>query len=146
MAAQGAHAVWYDETSRQLVLPWDVKLLVSFVPPVSGLATLHLVVNMAEDLIATVRLLVAEPVDELVDGPPARPLSPSVESRVLRMVRANPTATWRVVRARTGLTEANAKRALTAARKALQAASEVDPEQVDDPAPDARGHRNGSGA
>ena len=40
--------------------PGNVKLLVSFVPPVSGLATLHLVVKMAEDLIATVRLLAAE--------------------------------------------------------------------------------------
>jgi hypothetical protein len=36
MAAQGAHAVWYDEQYRRLELPWMVKLLVSFVPPVSG--------------------------------------------------------------------------------------------------------------
>src|SRR5215469_13104539 len=52
MAAQGAHAIWYDEVSRRLALPWNVKLLVSFVPPISGLATLHLIVKMAEDVIA----------------------------------------------------------------------------------------------
>src|SRR6266487_3382354 len=61
MAAQGAHAVWFDERTRHLALPWDVRLLVSFVPPVSGLATLHLVVKMAEDLIATVHQLVTQP-------------------------------------------------------------------------------------
>jgi hypothetical protein len=41
MAAQGAHAVWFDERSHHLALPWNVRLLVSFVPPVSGLATLR---------------------------------------------------------------------------------------------------------
>src|SRR2546421_9051065 len=45
MAAQGAHAIWYDELHRRLELPWNVRLLVSFVPPVSGLATRHLVVH-----------------------------------------------------------------------------------------------------
>src|SRR5215471_15497738 len=29
MAAQGAHAIWYDEEQRRLVLPWLAKLLVS---------------------------------------------------------------------------------------------------------------------
>jgi hypothetical protein len=49
--------VWYDAPHQHLDLPWNVRLLVSFVPPVSGLATLHLAVRMAEDLIATVRML-----------------------------------------------------------------------------------------
>jgi hypothetical protein len=125
MAAQGAHAIWYDERARHLELPWNVKLLVSFVPPISGLATLHLVVKMAEDLIGTVRLLTdataAEPSGPTPDDvPQARPPVVSVDGRVLRMVRANPRATWRVVKDRTGLTEANAKRALTAARKRLR--------------------------
>jgi len=44
-------------------------------------------------------------------------------AKVVRIVRANPRATWRTVRDRTGLTDANAKRALTAARKELLAAS-----------------------
>ena len=108
MAAQGVHAVWYDARHHHLDLPWNVRLLVSFVPPVSGLATLHLVVRMAEDLIATVRMLTA----------PA-PATPGVDDRVLQIARADPKATWRVVRDRTGLTDASAKRALTAARKAL---------------------------
>jgi hypothetical protein len=132
MAAQGAHAIWYDEQARHLELPWNVKLLVSFVPPISGLATLHLVVKMAEDLIGTVRLLVTQ---ERADEPPSsgadddRPVRPAVinvDGRVLRMVRTNPRTTWRVVKDRTGLTEANAKRALTAARKRLQAAEQSD--------------------
>ena len=108
MAAQGAHAVWYDPRHHHLDLPWNVRLLVSFVPPVSGLATLHLVVRMAEDLIATVRLLTA-----------AVSATPGVDDRVLSIARSDPKATWRVVRDRTGLTDASAKRALTAARKAL---------------------------
>ena len=33
MAAQGAHAVWYDAGHHHLELPWNVRLLVSFVPP-----------------------------------------------------------------------------------------------------------------
>jgi hypothetical protein len=108
MAAQSAHAVWYDAAHHHLDLPWSVRLLVSFVPPVSGLATLHLVVRMAEDLLATMRLLTA----------PA-PDVPGVDVRVLDIARTDPKATWRVVQDRTGLTDANAKRALTAARKAL---------------------------
>lgn len=106
------HAVRYDERLHHLELPWHVKLLVSFVPPISGMATLHLVVEMAEDLIATVRLLVAESAET------ARP-----EVLTERIVRADPNATWRVVRERTGLSDANAKRALTAARKTLRAAN-----------------------
>src|SRR5258708_14496101 len=47
--------------------------------------------------------------------------SPSLQAKVLRMVRANPGANWRVISDRTGLSEANAKRALTAARKELRA-------------------------
>src|ERR1041385_4657842 len=74
MAAQGAHAIWDDEHARHPELPRNVKLLVSFVPPVSGLATLHLVVNMAEDLIATVRLLAA-------DAPQVEPPTPPAETR-----------------------------------------------------------------
>jgi hypothetical protein len=109
MAAQGAHAVWYDEHSRHLELPWNVKLLVSFVPPVSGLATLHLIVNMAEDVITNVGLLLAARDDA----------SMTVEAMVLDIVRDNPHATWKVVRDNTGLSESNAKRALTAARKEL---------------------------
>jgi hypothetical protein len=108
LAAQGAHAVRYDARNHHLDLPWNVRLLVSFVPPASGLATLHLVVRMAEDLIATVRLLTA----------PA-PDVPGMDVRVLEIARRDPKATWRVVQDRTGLTDANAKRALTAARKAL---------------------------
>ena len=107
MAAQGAHAVWYDQQSHRLVLPWGVKLLVSFVPPVSGLATLHLIGKMAEDVIGTAGLLLA--------------MRAEVEQSVTveDIVRENPHATWRVVRDRTGLSEANAKRALTAERKRM---------------------------
>ena len=148
MAAQGAHAVWYDERSHQLELPWNVRLLVSFVPPISGLATLHLVVNMAEDLIGTVRLLVAGDVQVVAPpGMPAtgmRPLrvpSERVDGRVLRIVRANPRSTWRVVKDRTGLSEANAKRVLTAARRKLRDASvEAQALQALDP---SAGHPNG---
>jgi hypothetical protein len=109
MAAQGAHAVWYDELSHHLTLPWNVKLLVSFVPPISAMATLHLIVKMAEDVIANVGLLLAARDDE----------SMSVETMVVDILRDNPLATWKVVRDHTGLSESNAKRALTAARKEL---------------------------
>ena len=109
MAAQGAHAVWYDELSHRLTLPWNVKLLVSFVPPVSGLATLHLMVKMAEDVITNVGLLLATGEEE----------STSLEGMVLDILRGNPLANWKVVRESTGLSESNAKRALTAARKEL---------------------------
>jgi hypothetical protein len=44
---------------------------------------------------------------------------PGVDVRVLEIARRDPKATWRVVQDGTGLTDANAKRALTAARKAL---------------------------
>jgi hypothetical protein len=121
MAAQGAHAVWYDESSHRLGLPWNVRLFVSFVPPVSGLATLHLVVKMAEDLIGTVRLLVTSSPGSAEVGPqPPPPPSVDLHAAVLRTVRENPGATWRTVKERTGLTDANAKRALTAARRSLR--------------------------
>jgi len=120
MAAQGAHAVWYDEVSGHLVLPWQAKLLISFVPPISGMATLHLIVKMVEDVIATASVLLALQAEEDAPEP--------VEAVVLDILRDNPHATWRVVRDRTGLTDANAKRMLTSARKVLE------------PAP---GHRNG---
>lgn len=113
MAAQGAHAIWYDEARHHLELPWTVKLLVSFVPPVSGLATVHLVVKMALDLIATMDQLLAA----------SRTTNESIEAQVLDILRANPHATWRVVREVTGLTNSNAKRVLTSARKELQAAN-----------------------
>ncbi len=45
----------------------------------------------------------------------------NLDARVLRLVRANPSTTWRAVMGRTGLSEANAKRALTAAHKKLLA-------------------------
>ncbi len=109
MAAQGAHAIWYDERSHHLALPWNVRLLVSFVPPVSGLATLHLVVQMAEDPLATIRLLGS-----------SQPASLSAKESVVDLLSAKPDATWRVVREHTGLSDANAKRALTTARKALR--------------------------
>jgi hypothetical protein len=81
---------------------------------------------MAEDLIGTIRLLVGD--QQLVEPPsaapddsrPARPAGATVDARVLRIVRTNPRATWRVIKARTGLTDANAKRALTAARRKLR--------------------------
>jgi hypothetical protein len=47
--------------------------------------------------------------------------NPRVDARVRRLLRSNPRTTWRVVKERTGLTNANAKRALTAARKELRA-------------------------
>ena len=118
MAAQGAHAVWFDERSQHLALPWMVKLFVSFVPPVSGLATLHLIVNMAEDVVGTAAMLLAMRAE--ADD------SASADDAVLEIVRENPYATWRLVRDRVGLTDANAKRLLTAARKRLR---------VDDGAP-----------
>jgi hypothetical protein len=150
MAAQGAHAVWFDERTHHLELPWNVRLFVSFVPPISGLATLHLVVSMTEDLITTIRLLtsggatiVAPPGPSAKGVRPARVPSGGVEGRVLRMVRANPRATWRVVKARTGLSEANAKRALTAARKkARDAIEDAQMPHVLDP---SAAHPNGSG-
>jgi hypothetical protein len=52
------------------------------------------------------------------DRPPS---GARVQAKVRRIARTNPGATWRVVRDRTGLSEANAKRALTAARKELRA-------------------------
>lgn len=146
MAAQGAHAVWYDEATHQLELPWNVRLLVSFVPPVSGLATLHLVVKMVEDLVATIRQLLTipsatEPMSDVAPDQPTAPRVTGVDGRVLRMVRANPRMTWRVVKARTGLTDANAKRALTAARKTIR----VLPTEpiVDDARRSANGSTNG---
>jgi Winged helix-turn-helix DNA-binding len=140
MAAQGAHAVWFDERTHHLALPWNVRLLVSFVPPVSGLATLHLIVKMAEDLLGTVRLLVTatpESEAEVAEAPPSPALaSPGIDYRVLRLVRSNSRTTWRVVSERTGLSEANAKRALTAARKRLRDDAEVPASQeVLDPMP-----------
>ena len=154
MAAQGAHAVWYDERSHHLELPWNVRLLVSFVPPISGLATLHLVVKMAEDLIGTIRLLVAHDA-QVVASPGLSPASLSangmrplsvpnggVDRRVLRIIRANPRANWRVVKDRTGLSEANAKRALTAARGKLRdAVEEAQMQEVLEP---SAAHPNGS--
>ena len=116
MAAQGAHAVWYDELSQRLTLPWIVKLLVSFVPPVSGMATLHLMVKMVEDVIANIGLLLATRQQEE---------SSSVEAMVLDVLRGNPLANWKVVRDTTGLSESNAKRALTAARKELSRQTEA---------------------
>src|SRR5262249_3442819 len=110
--------------------------------PVSGLATLHLVVKMAEDLIGTVRLLVTDPpaATSPVDSRPRLPAA-AVDGSVLRIVRANPRTTWRVVKDRTGLTDANAKRALTAARKRLRA-TEQDAHDLEavDPRP---AHTNG---
>ena len=114
MAAQGAHAIWYDEVSGHLVLPWQAKLLISFVPPISGMATLHLIVKMVEDVLSTAGLLLALHAEEDVPEP--------VEAVVLDILRDNPHATWRVVRDRTGLTDANAKRMLTAGRKMLEPA------------------------
>jgi hypothetical protein len=122
MAAQGAHATWYDEQSHRLVLPWHVKLLISFVPPVSGLASLHLVVSMVEDLIGRVRLHLAEAAEKASDG--VADETP-VDPRILRLVRARPRTTWRIVKERTGLSDANAKRALTAARKKLRTETET---------------------
>jgi hypothetical protein len=61
MAAQGSHALWFDEATGRLVLPWLAKLLISFVPPASGLAALHLVVKAAEGLFGAVRALHALP-------------------------------------------------------------------------------------
>lgn len=151
MAAQGAHAIWYDERQQHLELPWNVRLWVSFVPPISGLATLHLVVKMAEDLIGTIRLLAtglppAAHATRADDGEAGghsqglsqlgspngsrRPGLPGAkpDPKVMRIVRANPRTTWRVIKDRTGLTDANAKRALTAARRKLRATSE-DPDE-----------------
>jgi hypothetical protein len=48
-----------------------------------------------------------------------RPQSTLVDERVIDLVRTNPRATWRTVMARTGLSDANSKRALTMARRML---------------------------
>lgn len=106
---------------------------------------------MAEDLIGTIRLLVAA--DAQVVAPVrlspkgTRPLTAAtgrVDGRVLRMVRVNPRATWRVVKDRTGLSEANAKRALTAARRKLRnAAEEAQVQQTLEP---SAAHPNGRGS
>jgi hypothetical protein len=73
MAAQGSHALWYDERAQSLVLPWQVKLLVSFVPPLSGAAALHLVVTMAEGVIGAIRLLQELPAVPAELDQPSRP-------------------------------------------------------------------------
>ena len=112
MAAQGAHAVWLDPRTGLLALPWNVRLLVSFVPPVSGLATIHLVVEMAEDLLGTIR--------QLASRPDSHGAKEDANGSVAELLSARPDATWRVVREHTGLSDANAKRALTAARRALR--------------------------
>lgn len=66
---------------------------------------------------------------------------PALDAKVLRIVRANPRATWRAVQARTGLTDANAKRALTAARKTLRSESEeINEREPVEPTP---AHSNG---
>ena len=49
-----------------------------------------------------------------------RPASTFLDERVIDLVRTNPRATWRTVMARTGLSDANSKRALTAARRTLR--------------------------
>ncbi len=48
------------------------------------------------------------------------PGSAKLDSGVLRLVRTNPRTTWRVVKERTGLSDANAKRVLTTARRRLR--------------------------
>jgi hypothetical protein len=52
------------------------------------------------------------------------PAKQAFEVRVLRILRANPHANWRLVRDRTGLTDVKARRALTAARKRLRATAQ----------------------
>jgi hypothetical protein len=43
-----------------------------------------------------------------------------IDEQVIDLVKTNPRATWRTVMARTGLSDANSKRALTAARRMLR--------------------------
>ena len=50
----------------------------------------------------------------------SQPDSLSAKETVLDLLGAKPNATWRTVREHTGLSDANAKRALTTARKALR--------------------------
>lgn len=64
-----------------------------------------------------------------------------IDGRVLRIVRANPRTTWRVVKDRTGLSEANAKRVLTVARRKLRDVSE-EAQALEALEPNA-GHPNG---
>jgi hypothetical protein len=86
---------------------------------------------MAEDLIVTIRLLIFSSQTDGGGGSAARgssqgasghPAAESLELRVLNILGANPHATWKVVRDDTGLSDANAKRALTWARKRLRSA------------------------
>jgi hypothetical protein len=80
-----------------------------------------------------------------VSAVPSRqtPGSANLDSRVLRLVRTNPSTTWRVVKERTGLSDANAKRVLTTARKRLRATlQELDGSEVRDP---SSAHPNGRG-
>lgn len=101
---------------------------------------------MAEDLIGTIRLLTAEGTP-LVAAPERSPSTERthnstngrVDGRVLRLVRNNPPATWRVVKERTGLSEANAKRVLTSAQKKLRDPAAEAPEALEPIA----GHPNG---
>jgi hypothetical protein len=53
------------------------------------------------------------------ESPPPR-ASSFIDQRVIDLVRTNPRATWRTVMARTGLSDARSKRALTAARRMLR--------------------------
>jgi hypothetical protein len=91
MAAQGSHALWFDERSHLLTLPWGVKLFISFVPPVSGAAALHLVVKMAERLMVTARLLAATPSPSVAPMPTNTPPNEAVGVETAAEV-AKPTA------------------------------------------------------
>jgi hypothetical protein len=103
MAAQGSHALWFDERTHVLELPWRAKLFVSFVPPASGAAALHLVVKMAEGLIAAVRqlqalppaLVVVEPGDQVADvgrAPAAPELAAATSAPERALVEPGPAA------------------------------------------------------
>ncbi len=66
--------------------------------------------------------------------------SANLDSRVLRLVRTSPSTTWRGVKGRTGLSDANAKRALTAARRKLRNAEEAQVQEALEP---SAAHPNG---
>jgi hypothetical protein len=66
--------------------------------------------------------------------------SANLDSTVLRLVRTSPRATWRVVKERTGLSDANAKRALTAARRKVRNVEEAQVQEALEP---SAAHPNG---
>jgi hypothetical protein len=130
MAAQGAHAVWYSEAERSLKLPTEWRVFVAFVPPISAMVTLHLVVDTIKTLIDQVRnLLVSQPAPvpkpeptHVGGQPPAqRPRNAVADARDKRVIAiaSSGRGGYRAVVRATGWSRGRAEAALKAARAQL---------------------------